>query len=135
MDRFRGIAVAVEALFGIAWGWSLSGCLSTSDDEYVKYVNERLAKGPAEACCVMGAGDPNPARTAACRREADVKCGFVRGARVTKLKKISRFGEDTGASVDVEIAGPNGRGFCHYQVYRSGRMEYGGCLPEGAIPP
>lgn len=120
---------------GVVCAAMLSGCLSTSDDEYVKHVDKLLQKGPADACCVVGAGDPDPPRTEACRREADKKCGFVRGARVTKLKSISRFGEDTGASVDVDIAGPKGRGFCHYQVYRDGRMGYGGCLPEGATPP
>jgi hypothetical protein len=135
MERFRRVAVVVGILSGVASAAGLSGCLYTSDDEYVSYVNKRLEKGPAEACCVVGAGDPDPARTEACRREADKTCGFVRGAQVTKVKGISRFGHDTGASVDVDIAGPNGRGFCHFQVYRSGRMGYGGCLPEGATPP
>ncbi len=134
MARFRGVVV-LGVLLGAGSAAGFSGCLFTSDDDYVKYVNARLEKGPAEACCVVGAGDPDPARTEACRREADKTCGFVRGARVVKLKGISRFGDDTGATVEVDIAGPKGRGFCHYQVYRDGHMGYGGCLPEGAKPP
>jgi hypothetical protein len=131
-ERFRATAIVLGA---IACAVGVSACFNTSDDEYVAYVNQRLAPGPAEACCLSGTANADPARLEDCKREAVTRCAFVRGARVVKLTGIGRFGEDTGASVDVDIAGPNGRGYCRYQVYRNGRMEYGSCFPEGTKPP
>jgi hypothetical protein len=106
------------------------GCPHTSDDDYIAHVNHLLARGPADACCSMSGGDPDPARTQKCRNDAPLTCAVVVGAKVTKLTGIGRFGDDTGATVSVDIAGPNGHGHCHFQMYRDGTVGYGGCEPD-----
>ena len=108
----------------------LQGCL-TREETYVEMVREQLARGPVAACC-SSRTDNETQRLAhqACEAAADSRCGFVRGATVTK-RSVLRFGHDDGAMVEVDVAGPAGAGTCKFQVYRLGGLQHGGCDRRG----
>ena len=116
---YRHLTCAIACMF--------CACLHTRDEDYVDHVNRRLGRGPIEACCEFRFAGERPERDAECRRNAERDCGFVRGARVTRLTSISRFGDDTGATLSVDIAGPRGRGSCSYQMHRDGSIDFGSC--------
>jgi hypothetical protein len=130
--RPAGRALSILAICSIV---TLAGCPNTPDETYRRYVERLLAAGPAAACCPDGSDTQQSADAAAkCRSAAARDCAFVVGAKIEKLY-LDRFGDDTGATVSALIAGPNGRANCHYQMYRDGRIGYGGCRPEGAPLP
>ena len=95
-----------------------------SDDDFFQAVRRHIQSGPSAACCTGPGGQVDPG----CAREAKTRCAFVDGANI-ELIHVNRVGHGYSATVEVELTGPAGAGWCRHQVTKDGplRVEGGAC--------
>ena len=105
----------------------LAGCddLLGANKEAIEAVKPRISGGPVSACC-------GPDSHKGCAEDAETRCACVKNATITSTKaEPLGYGGERTRKVTFTIAGPNGKGTCHYQ-YGYGMLGGGDCTCESA---